>query len=142
MKMTEEFMNQEVNQNPITPETCFVPKTHEGKGRRTAVAPGTTAARYLHYGRITLAAGDASITFNSNDHEIGLICLKGEATVKANGETFSLEQYDAVYVSRDSEIEVGPNGPHGCDLAEVSAPVEKRYPTKVVWHQAVRQNPK
>ena len=50
-------MDQEVNQNPITPETCFVPKTHEGKGRRTAVAPGTTAARFA-LRRITLAAGD------------------------------------------------------------------------------------
>ena len=128
--------------NPITPETCFVPKTHEGKGRRTAVAPGATAARYLHYGRITIAAGDEPIKFNGNDHEIGLICLKGNATVKANGETFTLAQYDAVYVSRDSEIEVGPDGPDGCDLAEVSAPVEKRYQTKFVSYKDVRQNPK
>jgi len=128
--------------NPITPETCFVPKTHEGKGRRTAVAPGATAARYLHYGRITLAAGDAPIEFNSKDHEIGLICLKGNAKVKANAEEFSLHQYDAVYVSRDSEVEVGPGGPDGCDLAEVSAPVEKRYPMKFVSYKEVRQNPK
>ena len=60
MKNCEGFM--EVIQNPITPETCFVPKTHEGRGRRTAVAPGATAARYLHYGRITLAAGDAPVS--------------------------------------------------------------------------------
>jgi len=134
-------MDTEVTQNPITPETCFVPKTHEGKGRRTAVAPGSTAARYLHYGRITLAAGDAPVKFNSKDHEVGLICLKGSATVSAGGETFSLDQYDAVYVSRDSEIEVAANG-SGCDLAEVSAPVEKRYPTKFVSYKEVRQNPK
>ena len=61
-------MSQEIAQNPITPETCFVPQTNRGKGRRTAVAPGTTAARYLHYGRITLSAGDAPEKFNSNDH--------------------------------------------------------------------------
>jgi len=110
-------MDQEVVQNPITPETCFVPKTHEGRGRRTAVAPGATAARYLHYGRITLAAGDAPISFNSDDHEVGLICLNGKATVKTEGQTFDLDRYDAVYVPRDSEIEV--NAPEGCDLAEV-----------------------
>src|SRR5690242_6400609 len=132
-------MNEEVTQNPITSATCFVPKTHEGQGRRTAVAPGATAARYLHYGRITLAAGNAPIQFNSNDHEMGLICLHGKATVKAGDETFTLDQYDAVYVSRDSEIEVGPDGPDGCDLAEVSAPVEKRYPTKYVSYKEVRQ---
>jgi 5-deoxy-glucuronate isomerase len=135
-------MDQEVAQNAITPETCFVPKTHEGKGRRTAVAPGSTAARYLHYGRITLAASDAPIHFNSNDHEVGLICLNGKATVKAGDEQFSLDRYDAIYVSRDSEIEVGPDSPGGCDLAEVSAPVEKRYPTKFVSYKEVRQNPK
>jgi len=133
-------MDQEVVQNPITPETCFVPKTHEGRGRRTAVAPGATAARYLHYGRITLAAGDAPISFNSEDHEIGLICLNGKATVKTEGQTFDLDRYDAVYVPRDSEIEV--NAPEGCDLAEVSAPVAKRYPLKFVSYKEVRQNPK
>jgi len=133
-------MDQEVVQNPITPETCFVPKTHEGTGRRTAVAPGATAARYLHYGRITLAAGDAPISFNSDDHEVGLICLNGKATVKTEGQTFDLDRYDAVYVPRDSNIEV--NAPEGCDLAEVSAPVAKRYPLKFVSYKEVRQNPK
>jgi 5-deoxy-glucuronate isomerase len=133
-------MEQEVVQNSISAETCFVPKTHEGKGRRTAVRPGATAARYLHYGRITLAAGDPSLKFSSNDHEIGLICLNGKATVRTAGETFDLDRYDAVYVPRDSEIEVATNG--GCDLAEVSAPVEKRYPLKFVSYKEVRQNPK
>jgi len=133
-------MDQEVAQNPITAETCFVPKTHEGKGRRTAVAPGTTAARFLHYGRITLAAGDPPLQFNSNDHEVGLICLSGKATVRAEGETFDLDRYDAVYVPRDSEIEVSTS--EGCDLAEVSAPVAKRYPIKFVSYKEVRQNPK
>ena len=133
-------MDHEVSQNPITPETCFVPKTHEGKGRRTAVAPGTTAARFLHYGRITLAAGDPPLQFNNNDHEVGLICLNGKATVRAEGETFDLDRYDAVYVPRDSEVEVATTV--GCDLAEVSAPVEKRYPIKFVSYKEVRQNPK
>jgi len=133
-------MDQEVNQNPITAETCFVPKTHEGKGRRTAVAPGATAARYLHYGRITLAGGDPPLQFNSDEHEIGLICLNGKATVRAEGEAFDLDRYDAVYVPRDSEIEVSTST--GCDLAEVSAPVAKRYPIKFVSYKEVRQNPK
>jgi 5-deoxy-glucuronate isomerase len=133
-------MEQEVVQQPITAETCFVPKTHEGKGRRTAVQPGATAARYLHYGRITLAADDEPLKFNNNDHEVGLICLNGKATVRAEGETFDLERYDTVYVPRDSEIEVATTD--GCDLAEVSAPVAKRYPLKFVSYKEVRQNPK
>jgi 5-deoxy-glucuronate isomerase len=129
-------------QNPITSETCFVPKTHEGKGRRNAVAPGPTAARYLHYGRITLDAGDAPVQFNSGEHEIGLICLNGKASVNANTESFELDRYDAVYVPRDSQIAVEASGPSGCDLAEVSAPVDKRYPMKFVSYKEVRENPK
>jgi len=129
-------------QNPITPETCFVPKTHEGKGRRTAVAPGPTAARYLHYGRITLDAGDAPVKFNTGEHEIGLICLNGKASVNANTESFELDRYDALYVPRDSQIAVEASGPSGCDLAEVSAPVDKRYPMKFVSYKEVRENPK
>ena len=89
-------MSQELKQNPITPETCFVPATHRGIGRRTAVAPGATAARFLHYGRITLGAGEASLTFNNNDHETGLICLDGKASIKTEGQTMHLDRYDAI----------------------------------------------
>jgi 5-deoxy-glucuronate isomerase len=135
-------MKPEIRQNPITPETCFVPRTHEGRGRRTAVAPGTTAARFLHYGRITLSAGDAAEEFSNNDHETGLICLKGSAKVSANDESFQLGQYDTVYVSRDSKIRVEASGDEGCDLAEVSAPVTKKYPTKFVSYKEVRENPR
>ena len=135
-------MKPELGQNPITPETCFVPRTHEGHGRRTAVAPGPTAARYLHYGRITLNAGDPALEFANEDHETGLICLNGKAKVRANEESFALGQYDTVYVPRDSKITVEVNGDDGCDLAEVSAPVAKRYPTKFVSYEEVRQNPK
>jgi 5-deoxy-glucuronate isomerase len=134
-------MNEEVELLEITPETCFVPGTHKGKGRRTAVAPGNTAARYLHYGRITLDANDEPLAFSNNDHETGLICLKGTATVSTDGNRFELAQYDTVYVPRDSEIEVRA-GADGCDLAEVSAPVDNRYPLKFVAYKDVRENPK
>jgi 5-deoxy-glucuronate isomerase len=134
-------MTEEVKFEEITPETCFVPGTHKGKGRRTAVAPGNTAARFLHYGRITLEANDAPLSFANNDHETGLICLIGTATVATDGQSFQLEQYDTVYVPRDSQIEVRA-GAEGCDLAEVSAPVANRYPLKFVAYKDVRQNPK
>jgi 5-deoxy-glucuronate isomerase len=136
-------MNEELMTNEITPETCFVPATHKGRGRRTAVQPGVTAARYLHYGRITLAAADEPLVFNNNDHETGLICLKGAGRVSTGGETFDLSRYDALYVPRDSQIEVEAAGDEeGFDLAEVSAPVEKRYPVQFISFNEVRQNPK
>ncbi len=132
----------EVTFNNITAETCFVPATHKGKGRRTSVAPGATASRYLHYGRITLGADDASISFENGEHETGLICLNGAARVSSGEEGFDLSRYDAVYIPRDSKIEVQPTGAEGCDLAEVSAPVSQRYPLKFVSYSEVRQNPK
>lgn len=134
-------MSQQIGLERIDPNKCFVPRTHEGKGRRTAVAPGPTAARYLHYGRITLDADTSPEVFKNNDHETGLICLKGTATVKTAGQSFNLAQYDALYIPRDSEIEVASNGPDGCDLAEVSAPVSKQYPLKFVSYTEVRENP-
>jgi 5-deoxy-glucuronate isomerase len=136
-------MNEELMVNEITQETCYVPATHKGTGRRTAVEPGKTAARYLHYGRITLGAGDGPLTFNNEDHETGLICLKGAGRVSTGGETFDLSRYDALYVPRDSRIEVeAANDEAGFDLAEVSAPVEQRYPVQYVSFSEVRQNPK
>src|SRR5262245_23147840 len=110
-------MSEELKLHDIKPETCFVPGTHKGKGRRIAVAPGATAARYLHYGRITLEAGDAAVNFNNYNYETGLVCLNGIAKVSAGGESFELLRYDALYIPRDSKIEV-QTGNEGCDLAE------------------------
>ena len=81
---------------PINEETCFVPATDKGTGRRLNVAPGKTAARFLNYGRITIAAGEAPVRFQNNDHETALVCLKCDARVSTNGETFALSQYDAL----------------------------------------------
>lgn len=135
-------MNEQVVLQEINAETCFVPQTHLGKGRRTAVAPGQTAARFLHYGRITLDANDQAITFANGDHETGLICLNGAAKVATGGESFLLQRYDAMYIPRDSQIEVQAAENNGCDLAEISAPVAKRYPLKFIGFKEVRQNPK
>jgi 5-deoxy-glucuronate isomerase len=96
----------------------------------------------LHYGRITLKAGDPAVEFANNDHETGLICLNGGATVTAGDDTFQLGQYDTVYAPRDSQIKVEANGQSGCDLAEVSAPVANRYPTQFVSYKEVRENPR
>jgi 5-deoxy-glucuronate isomerase len=134
-------MEEEPELNPITLETCFVSATNRGKGRRAAVVPGRTAARYLHYGRITLDAGDPPIEFENHEHETGLICLNGEAFVATGGETYQLSRYDSIYVTRDSRIKVKP-GAAGCDLAEISAPVSGKYPVRFVSYAEVRANPK
>jgi 5-deoxy-glucuronate isomerase len=124
----------------IAKDTCIVRNTGAQKGRTHAVVPGKKASKYLHYGRIKLDAGDAPVTFDTKEKETGLICLKGSATVRSGGQSFSLKHFDSLYVPRDHSIEVTA-GPEGCDLAEVSAPVERAYPLQYVPYDAVQQDP-
>jgi 5-deoxy-glucuronate isomerase len=124
----------------IAADSCIVRNTASGKGRTTAVEPGRTAARYLHYGRVILAAGDSSIRFETQDRETSLICLKGSAHVTAEGKVYALDRYDAIYVPRDASIEVAA-GAGGCDLAELSSPVLKRHPVQFVAFGDVQKDP-
>jgi 5-deoxy-glucuronate isomerase len=132
----------EVIPNTITAATCVVHGTHLGQGRRLAVAPGATAARYLHYGRITLAAADPALSFENHDRETGLIALGGVARVTVGEESFTMKPYDSLYIPRDSIISVMTEGKEGCDLAEISAPVANHYPLQFVAWKDVRNDPK
>jgi len=123
----------------ITKDTCVVRNTGSRRGRTQAIAPGSKAARFLHYGRIVLDGGDAPIGFDLGERETGLVCLKGSATARAGGESFALGKYDALYVPRDWSIEIAP-GDSGCDLAEIAAPVEGRYPPKLVKFADVQKD--
>lgn len=125
----------------IKRETCFVPQTHAKKGRQISVKPGETATRNLHYGRIILDKGDAPVIFNNLEHETGFVCLKGAAKISIGDQNFALSQYDAVYIPRDSVISVEPDAEAGCDLAEISAPVENKYPLQIVRFNDVRKDP-
>jgi 5-deoxy-glucuronate isomerase len=124
----------------ITKDTCIVRNTAARKGRTLSIAPGSTASRYLHYGRIVLDTADAPIRFDTNQLESGLVCLKGSATVRANGESFTLAKFDSLYVPRDSSIEIAP-GAEGCDIAEIAAPVGRQYPMQLVKFADVQKDP-
>jgi len=132
-------MKQQIALEEIRRETCVVKETHTNKGRTISVTPKNTATRHLHYGRIRLDADDAPLTFENLAHETGLICLNGSANVTTGGQTFSINRYDALYVPRDSKIEVSTED--GCDLAEISAEVENLYPLQFVSFEEVRKNP-
>src|SRR5262245_26206663 len=115
----------------IAKDTCIVRNTASKKGRTEAIAPGSAASRYLHYGRIVLDAGDAPIRFETGPRETGLVCLNGGATVRAGGQSFTLGKFDSLYVPRDASIEIAAAA-NGCDLAEVAAPVDRQYPLQFV----------
>jgi 5-deoxy-glucuronate isomerase len=133
-------MQQQTQLEKLSRETCIVKGTHLGKGRRNGIAPGTTASRNLSYGRVTLDAGDAPLAFENGGHETGFVCLNGSGTVTTGGESFTLNRYDALYVPRDSQIAVAP-GDNGIDLAEISSPVENRYPLQFVAFDEIQENP-
>jgi 5-deoxy-glucuronate isomerase len=125
---------------PINAESCVLRKTDSKKGRSRWLAPGLGPVRQMHYGRIILDAGDAPLRFETAGHETGLICLKGAAQVKVAEQSFQLAPYDAMYVPRDAAIEVVP-GPAGCDFAELSAPVENRYPLRFISFAEIQKDP-
>ena len=132
-------MQQQAKLEAINRDTCVIKGTNKNKGRTISVAPGHTASRNLFYGRIIVEAGDPSISFETGMHETGLICLNGSGTVTVGDDIFSMNRYDAVYAPRDSQIAVSGNG--SFDLAELSSPVENRYPLQFVSFETIRNDP-
>ncbi len=129
----------------IKEETCVVRNTGRKRGRHISVTPKKTAARHLHFGRVVLSGSDKPVSFKTDERETGFVCLKGTAAieVRAKGSdpsSYSLSQYDALYVPRDAKVNVIP-GSDGCDLAELSAPVSKTYATQFVKFADIQKDP-
>jgi 5-deoxy-glucuronate isomerase len=124
----------------IHPKTCILRNTAAHHGRRLSVTPETTAASHLHYGRIVLAEADAPLTVDPGTHETGLVCLGGSASVRLGSDSYSLTRYDALYIPRAASFTVTA-GAAGCDLAEISAPVEQYYPAQFVSFAEIRKDP-
>jgi 5-deoxy-glucuronate isomerase len=103
------------------------------------VAPATTAARHLHYGRIILDAGDR-ISFETGERETGLVCLQGGASVRVAGTHYALKAFDSLYVPRDETVAL-ESGASGVDVAEVAAPVAGRHPVQFIAYDAVKNDP-
>jgi len=125
-------------QAEVALEKMVFRKTNGQKGRHLAVTPGNSTMRHLSYGRIILDASRPSVSFRSGERETGLICLSGKATVKAEGQEVELGRFDAVYVPRDSSIEVATSS--SVDIAEFSADVAGKYPLKVVRYAEVSKD--
>jgi 5-deoxy-glucuronate isomerase len=105
-------------------------KTDARIGRHISVTPGNSTNKHLSYGRIRLNADTPAVSFADGEQETGLLVLKGEAIVQTAGKEFSLGQYDALYIPRDSKITVKTNSL--VDIAEFSAPVANKYPLQYV----------
>ena len=114
-------------------------ETNTRVGRLLYVTPDNSAMRHLGYGRIILNTGTPQLSFPNGNRETGLICLAGEAEVKIDSTKVPLAQYDAIYIPRDSSIEIRTKS--AVDIAEFSADVERRYPLQVVRFAEISKDP-
>jgi 5-deoxy-glucuronate isomerase len=114
-------------------------KTNAQTGRHLAVTPQNSTMRHLSYGRIILNSSKPTVTFSNADRETGLICLSGNGVVKTAGREFELGQFDAIYIPRDSAIEVSTKS--SVDFAEFSADVKAKYPLQIVLYANVSKDP-
>jgi len=114
-------------------------KTNSRTGRHISVSPDNSTNKHLAYGRIILASATPSVSFSNGDRETGLVCLSGSADVKVGGDNFHLGQYDAIYIPRDSHIEVKTGS--SVDIAEFSSDVAGRYPAQFVSHAQISKDP-
>jgi 5-deoxy-glucuronate isomerase len=114
-------------------------RTNAQTGRHLSVTPENSTMKHLAYGRIRLDASVLGATFSNGSRETGLILLSGKGVVKTGGKEFELGQYDAIYVPRDSKIEVSTKSE--ADIAEFSSDVEGKYPLKIVRYAETSQDP-
>jgi 5-deoxy-glucuronate isomerase len=113
-------------------------QTNAHKGRHLSITPQNSAMKHLVYGRIILDDQVSRVTFSTGKLETGLICLSGQCTIIAAGETNTISQYDSIYVPRDCDVEITSSST--VDLVEVAAEVEGTYPLQVVRYADVEKD--
>src|SRR5882724_11291826 len=114
-------------------------KTNAHVGRQISVSPANSTMKHLAYGRIILNSATPKVSFSNGNRETGLICLSGQASVKTPGSDVRLAQYDAIYIPRDSSIDVSTDS--GADIAEFSSDVEQKYPLQIVRYAEISKDP-
>jgi 5-deoxy-glucuronate isomerase len=123
----------------VAAEKMIFRKTNAHAGRAISVTPANSTMRHLSYGRILLNAGTPPVKFSNGAQETGFVCLSGSADVNVGGEKRHLDQYDALYIPRESNIEVSTAST--VDIAEFSTDVEKKYPLQFVPRAAAAKDP-
>jgi len=113
-------------------------QTNARKGRNLSITPENSAMKHLVYGRIILDSETPTASFSTGKLETGLICLSGRCTIKADGETNNIVQYDSIYIPRDTEVEITTDS--SVDLVECSSEVDHKYPLQVVRYADVEQD--
>ena len=114
-------------------------KTNAHVGRCVHITPANSSMHHLAYSRIVLNSAKPSESFSNGDRETGLICLSGEAIVSVDGNETTLARRDAMYIPRDSAVQVSTKT--SADLAEFSCDVANRYPLQIVRASEIAKDP-
>jgi 5-deoxy-glucuronate isomerase len=112
--------------------------TNSKKGRNVSITPDNSLMKHLVYGRIILDQEEPSAKFSTGALETGLICLSGECTLTADGQTNEIGRYDSIYIPRDTEVEI--KTATAVDLVECSAAVDNKYPLQLVRYADVEKD--
>ena len=115
-------------------------KTNTQIGRHISVTPNNSTHKHLAYGRIIVNASAPTVSFSNGGRETGLVCLSGSAEVEVDSKSHRLGQYDAIYIPRDSQIDVTTESQ--ADIAEFSAEVDHCYPLQMVFYETISKDPK
>src|SRR5690348_15143559 len=101
-------MNAQPNilEQPVAAEGNVFRRTNAHKGRRVVITPANSTMEHLCYARTILDRQTPGVQFDNGNQETALICLEGEVNVSVAGHEFTLKQYDAIYIPRDSSIKL------------------------------------
>lgn len=113
--------------------------THQVQGRKIIIHRYNTGLEFLRYGRIVLGSGGGKVDVESQDEELGFVCLAGRGTIRVNGQSFELGKYDALYLPRDGGCSICSD--EAFDLAEFASPASRKYPVHFVRFEDVVKNP-
>lgn len=113
--------------------------TNQVQGRRRIVHQYNTELEFLRYGRIVLGKGGEKIDVDSQDEEIGFVCLNGNGMIQVDGKSYSLNKYDVLYLPIGSRCTISSNG--AFDLAEIAAPSSKKYSVQFVQFEEILKDP-
>src|SRR5438874_7783631 len=133
-------MNAQPNimEQPVAAEGNVFRRTNAHKGRRIIVTPANSTMQHLCYARTILDRQTPTVQFENGNQETALICLSGEVKVSTAGQEFTVKQYDAAYISRDSSIKLTTDS--SADIAEFSSDVNEKYPLQIVRYEDVKKD--
>jgi len=113
-------------------------RTNAHKGRRIIVTPANSSMQHLCYARTILDRQTPTVQFENGNQETALICLSGEVKVSTAAQEFTVKQYDAAYIPRDSSIKLTTDS--SADIAEFSSDVKEKYPLQIVHYEDVKKD--